>query len=302
MPPDLTKYGIGVIGAGPCSHHLFERLSLREDLKAVTAWFGESAQRPVVQSSCELLSQPRIVIEDARTQIVYFAESAPRNLVELAIQHRKPVVLTTTAGLRSSDLEHVAALAESQGTIAILDASRRWDDDFLNAKSVFDSGGFGKLERLRLAFHETAMPGETFPGGILPELGFHWLDQLLVFVTSKPQVARLRRFNAGFLATIDFEDGVSAVIEVQLASLLSLRTGWLLEGATGAYRAGRRYSKTLDGEIIDEPVSVAPSTGDPFFDTLTQAMSGDSATQLALATLKHAARVTALIELLEAAD
>jgi scyllo-inositol 2-dehydrogenase (NADP+) len=308
MTSDVPQHGVGVIGAGPFGHHLFERLMLRDDLKAVAAWFGErSAHQP--QAECTVHQQPQAVIEDARTQIVYFAEVASRELVEFAIQHRKSVVLATTTGLSSRDLSQIAELAASQGTIAVLDEPHRWDDDFLSAKSVFDSGGLGQLERLRLSIHETALPGETFPDGILRGLGFHWLDQLLVFVSAQPRAVRLRRFcesggtiDSGFLATIDFADGASAVIELQLASLLSLRTGWLLEGAMGAYRAGRRYSKTLDGEIIDEPVSVATSVDDPFFDNLAQAIAGDNSALSTLVTLTHAARVTALIESLEIPD
>lgn len=307
MPPDLTQYGIGVIGAGPFSQHLFERLSLREDLKAVSAWFGDHSGSPSLpQFAGEVHQEPRAVVEDSRTQIVYFAESAPADLVELAIQHRKVVVLTHPTGLNARELHRLADLATTQGTIAVLDDPRRWDDDFLSAKNVFDSGSLGKLERVRLAIHETGLPGETFSNGILRDLGYHWLDQLLVFVSAEPRVTRLQEFstsdstvNTGFLATIDFKDGVSAIIEVQLASLLSLRTGWLLEGATGAYRAGRRYSKTLDGEIIDEPVNVPPSASDPFFDGLTIAMTGDDTTLSELATLAHAARVTELIAWLE---
>ncbi|HEY4258623.1 MAG TPA: hypothetical protein VGM98_00625, partial [Schlesneria sp.] len=237
MPADVKHYGLGVIGAGPFSHHLFERLLLREDLKAMAAWFGDQPLSPNPPPGCEVHSQPRGVIENPRTQVVYFTEPASPDLIELAIQCGKAVVLTNTIGLTSDQLISLASLVSASGTLAVIDEPRRWDEDFLCAKTVFDAGQLGKLQRVRLAIHETSLPGETFSNGVLRELGGHWFDQLLAFTTSDPETARLLRFyktpvtaDVGFLAIIDFKDGISAVVEVQTASLLSLRTGWLLEG------------------------------------------------------------------------
>jgi predicted dehydrogenase len=144
---------------------------------------------------------------------------------------------------------------------------------------------------------------------VLRELGCHWLDQLLVFAAGACKSTMLRKFyhaggatEAGFLATLEFEDGTSAALEVQTASLLSLRTGWLLEGSHGAYRAGRRYSKAADGEIIDEPVTVPETSRDPFLDHLVKVMAGDPSVCGALVPLSHAARTMSLIEQLEAAS
>lgn len=306
MPADVKQYGLGLIGPGPFSHHLLERLLLREDLKAVAAWFGSQPDRPNSPPGCEVHSQPRAVIESPRTEVVYFAEAASPDLIELAIQSGKGVVLTTTIGLTSSELFRLADLAAASGTLAVVDESRRWDEDFLGAKAVFDAGRLGQLQRVRIAIHETSLPGEAFPKGVLRELGGHWLDQLLAFTTSDPESVLLRRFygttgaaDVGFLATIDFKEMISAVVEVQAASLLSLRTGWLLEGTTGAYRAGRQYSKTADGEIIDEPVTVPALSADPFLDKLVKSLAGDQADSLQLVTLPHAARTLALLELLE---
>jgi scyllo-inositol 2-dehydrogenase (NADP+) len=306
MPVDVKQYGLGLIGAGPLSHHFLERLLLRKDLKAVAAWFGSQPDRPNSPPGCDVHSEPRGVIENPRTEVVYFAEPASPDLIELAIEFGKSVVLTSTIGLTSGELSRLAGLASAKELLAVVDEPRRWDEDFLGAKAVFDAGRLGKLQRIRLAIHETSLPGETFSNGVLRELGGHWLDQLLVFTTTDPQAIQFRRFygtngtvDVGFLATIDFSDGISAIVEVQTASLLSLRTGWLLEGAMGAYRAGRQYSKTADGEIIDEPVTIPALRADPFLDNLVKAVAGDQTGSLQLVTVSHAARTSALIELLE---
>jgi scyllo-inositol 2-dehydrogenase (NADP+) len=308
MSADVKQYGVGVIGTGPFRHHILERLLLRDDLSAVAACPGDHPPQSATLRCCESYSQPHDVIDSSRTHIVYFADPAPVDLLESALQRHKCIVLTSTNGLGACDLRLLAQLAASNGTIAVIDEPRRWDDDFRCAKSVFDAGHLGKLERARLAIYETALPGEVFPAGALRELGSHWLDQLLVFAAHEAQSVRLQQFHKragtselGFLASVDFQDGLSAVIELQTASLLSLQTGWLLEGTSGAYRAGRRHSKTPDGEIVDEPVNVPAISADPFLDHVVKAMAGDQTALATLVPLSHAARAIGLIEMLEEA-
>lgn len=308
MPVDVPQFGLGLVGTGPFGHHLLDRLSFREDLKVVAACAADR-QRLDAIAACDVHPQPQEVVSNPRAQIVYFADTPTAELVESAIRRHCAVVLATTAGLTASDLCHLAEVASECQSLAVVEQPRRWDDDFLCAKAVFDLGHLGRIERIRLAIHETGLPGERFAAGVLRELGCHWLDQLLVFAAGACKSAMLRKFyhaggatEAGFLATLEFEDGTSAVLEVQTASLLSLRTGWLLEGSHGAYRAGRRYSKAADGEIIDEPVTVPETSRDPFLDHLVKATAGDPSACGALVPLSHAARTVSLFEQLEAAS
>lgn len=301
--PIVKPHGVGVIGSGPSCQFVLERLSLRQDFTATSRWSNDDdARSSGFPGDCVVHSSPQAVVGDPRTTTVYFAGPTPAGLIDLTIQSGKHVILESGSAYRSQDLRHLARMAADRAIIAVVDEPRRWDEDFLCAKRVFDNGSLGKLERLRLAIHERSLPGEMFPQGVLRELGCHWLDQLLVFVNDEPTSVRLRKFHDstpacehGFLAVIDFAGGTSAVIEVQTQSLLSLRTGWLLEGTTGAYRAGRLYSRTTDGEIIDEPV-IHPTVGsDPFFDALAAAIQGSSQAHLVLPGLDHAARVLELV-------
>ena len=307
MPTDVQPHGVGVIGSGPYRQFVFERLSLRADFAATACWSADGdAHPPNQRDGCVSLASPQDVIDDPRTSVIFFVGPVATDLVAAAIRAGKHVVLELARLLSPHDLRHLATLAAERGIVAVVDEPRRWDDDFLCAKSVFDSGQLGRLERIRLAIHERSLPGEVFPQGVLRDLGCHWLDQLLVFVHDEPQSVRRRTFQRpesatddGFLTVIDFVGGVSAVIEVQTQSLLSLRTGWLLEGTAGAYRAGRLYTKTADGEIVDEPVSRLPNSGDsvssdPFFNNLAAAIIGDADAQATLPDLAHVARVAEL--------
>jgi predicted dehydrogenase len=224
----------------------------------------------------------------------------------MAIQAGKHVVLPLVNALGAAELHALAERARRDGVIAAVDQPWHWTDEAFRLKSLIDSGDLGQLRRIRLASHEFSLPGEAFPQGVLRELGWHWIDQLLSLLGDDAKSVQLRTFadeskgeELGFLAMIEFSKGASAVIELQTRSLLSLHTGWLLEGTSGAYRDGRKYLMTSDGEIVDEAVERPAASDEPFLDLLAAALRGDKDAKLLLPGLSRPARTAALIEKLE---
>lgn len=304
MPSEVKPFGIGVIGSGPASQFVLERLSLRDDFEVV-GWNGSDVA-PVVPNNGVRFSSAAALIEDPRCRVVYLTGAPREELIAAALEARKHVVLSSVGSLSAAGLRILAEMAVRQRAISVLDEPRHWSDEALLARAALARGCLGSLRRIRLEVHELALPGESFPHGVLRELGWHWMDQLLSFVDDIPKWTQLRLFHEandaaehGFLALIDFAGGASAVIEVQTRSLLSLRTGWLLEGRDGAYRDGRYYLKTGDGEIVDEAVPRPAGSADPFFDALAAALCGDSVPSSGLSNLSRAVRTAELIEMLE---
>lgn len=308
MPSAVQPYSVGIVGSGTNHQFMLERLVLRQDFIAAPGGNEVPVGRQESDVADDLRSALQI-IENPQTQIVYFSGPTIPELVSTAIQRRKHIVLSPAATMFPPDeLRRIARAAAEQGLVAVVDEPRRWDDDFRAARTVALSGLLGDRLRIRLSILTTALPDEAFAHGLLREFGWHWLDQLLTFVNDDSLSAQLRRFpssakpgDAGFLAMLDFACGATAVIEVQTQSLLSLRTGWLLEGSTGAYRDGRQYTKTLDGEIIDEPVLVSAQANDPFLDGLSLVLRKEEAAE-PLPDLFHAARIAELIDLLMASE
>jgi len=307
MPSVVDPHTVGVIGPVASSQFVLERLLLRQDFVATACCSPGVGAVGCCSDPTRPLGSAQQVIDDPQTQVIYFAGPIGAELLLAALQRGKHVVLSPAAAMIGADeLRRLAEIAADRGLVAVIDEPRRWDDDFRSAMTVAQSGRLGVLLRIRLSLLTTALPGEEFTGGVLSDLGWHWLDQLLSFVDDDLLTARLRQFyptarsnDAGFMATMEFASGTSAVIELQTQSLLSLRTGWLLEGTTGAYRAGRQYTKTADGEIIDEQVALPSLANDPFLDALSLALQETTPAGL-LMPLKHAARIAELIESLRA--
>ena len=290
-PAGAIPIGVAVIGFGSVARYIHEQLALRRDFTATT--------RPTDDDPASAWDA---AINEDSTRLLYLTEPCEVRRIADAIRARKHLVIQPGMIPSATELRHLAELAAAHDTIAVVDEPRRWDEDFRNARSLVAAGVLGTLQRIRLAIHERSLPGEVFPQGVLRDLGGHWLDQLLALVNDEPAAVHLRKFHSptdafeqGFLTRIDFAGGASAVVELQTQSLLSLRTGWMLEGTAGAYRNGRLYTLTADGEIIDEPVAHSPDCADPFFDALSAAIQGDRAARSLLADLHHAARVDTLI-------
>jgi predicted dehydrogenase len=313
MPSDDKPSGVGIIGTGPLVPHLLESISLRRDLTVAATASIDGQPNTILPASGWQRNSVEQVLCDPRMSVICFAGPASTSQIASAIRSRKHVIVENAVSLGAIPLRELSREAVDHGVLAVSHEPRRWDDDFLDAMSVLQRGGLGALTRVRLSIHEQAIPLESFPLGVLRDLGCHWLDQLLAFVHDTPRTVQLRAFrdsttglDHGFVAMIDFAEGASCVLELQTQSLLSLRTGWLLEGTAGAYRAGRHYTRTADGEIIDEPVHRPAVSNDPFFDAFAQAIQANSRDAgssqpdpAELPDLGHAARVAGLLEQLQ---
>lgn len=296
MLSPANPHGVAVVGSGSDARYVIERFLLRQDFRLVrTSDHGSSA-----------LFQD--LLNDEYVSLIYATDCCGSNLLETglpaALRAKKHLVLRSGVVPDPARLRHLAECV-TDDTVAIVDEPQRWDEDFLSARSLIDAGKLGSLKRIRFATHELAFPGELFPQGVLRDLGLHVLDQLLALVNDTPVSYRLRRCcdvadnrEDGFVAILEFAGGASALVEIQTRSLLSSRSGWYLEGTTGAYRNGRLYTRTPDGEIVDEPIEQRVESRDPFLDALSAALRGDQSARSQLVSLSHAAGVQDVINAL----
>ena len=304
-------FGVGLIGSSATSRFVCERLSLRSDLRLVATWSEEEQDedRPLSHAGsspaeCRRHATLFDVTQDPAVQFVHFAGGSQADWMRQALAATKSIVVESPQSLSLDELKQLARDAAACRQTAAVYGPRRWEADFLQARSALEGGRLGKLLRVRYSVHDYRLPNETFPLGVDRELGWPVLDQLLVLLDERP----CRRFDwrhfpsdtdrsDGFVGRFDFADDVSAVVEVQTRSLLSYRSGWMLEGTAGACRNGRLYTRTLDGEIIDEPLPTPRESSDPFFDALASGLRGNAND---LPTVSDAIRVEVLLASLPA--
>ncbi len=304
MTVAARTWRVGIVGMSPLGLFLLERLSLSSEIQ-ISGIVDDSPRRRdlAVNIGCHLWDQPHSAVVSNDTDAVFLVEGISYDLISTSLLHRKHVVVQRPWLLSSRELRDLAEKAASSKCLATMACPRRGSSDFLAALTAKNTGRLGALHSIRLTSCEMALPPDASSAGVLREFGFHWLDQLLLLAESTPVRVFAKRFTTagenrehGFLATIEFASGCTAQIELQTQSRLAHRTGWMLEGTIGSYRADRLYTVTPAGEIVDEPQARPVSVADPLIEELVSAWQGEFSK---LPTLTDAAEVMKLVELIE---
>ena len=99
--------------------------------------------------------------------------------------------------------------------------------------------------------------------------------------------------SVGLLATVEFESGLVATLDLNWATALPRLNGWSLEGDQASYCALTHYSATEDGEIVDAPYLPPGAAGDEFHDEAAGFLCLQNSMP---ATLQELTRVCQLLE------
>lgn len=178
---------------------------------------------------------------------------------------------------------------------------RRMEPDYLAACAALTSGRVGSPVAIRWQAAEYAVwadaaakdycRGETFAMAGPP-----LFDQLAGLVTAAPRTVQARNYPAedGFAVELSFEDGCQARLEVRRMARAALRTGWMIEGTSGAYHHRKLFTTTADGELVDENVLFEPPALDPIQEL-------EAMTTIAPMTTVEQQRCLWLVQLYEAA-
>ncbi|MDN4477929.1 Gfo/Idh/MocA family oxidoreductase [Demequina sp. SYSU T00039] len=168
-----------------------------------------------------------------------------RPIALAALGAGRHVICEKPAMLDSAELEEVIALAESRGLVFAVHQNRRWDEDYLSIKRLYDDGTIGPITRIESRVHGSrGIPSDwrALPengGGMLLDWGVHLVDRLLVMIDA-PVVAVYARLSHvlghtvddGFTLLMTFGNGVEVVVDVSTTSYIPLPK-WVAASATG---------------------------------------------------------------------
>lgn len=270
------SFGVAVIGLEPGGWYWCEKIGLRDDAYLAAVWDADPHQQrraleqgwPLCSDLEDLWSAPQV------SGVIILASMADRAaLIGQALSAGKHVLVEPPV---TNDLSKAGALyreAQRQGLCLWSASPQRWDEDMHAAKAAIVSGRLGRLHSLQYMLWEWASwAGERSTAADRHRdqiiLGDHLLlrvlDQLGEFLELSVRNLRVRclPFQQGFTCEISLEKSVLVQIDMRTRSLVPCQTGWMLEGELGAYRCGRMYTLTAEGEIIDEPVRTDTSLSD----------------------------------------
>ncbi len=163
-----------------------------------------------------------------------------------AMRAGKPVVSEKPVTLNSSDLEEMMRVSQETGVFLTVHQNRRWDEDFLTMKAVFDKKLLGEVYRIESRVQGSrGIPGDwrqekEHGGGMVLDWGVHLLDQILLMMGSrkiKTVYASLTNItnqivDDGFTAVLGFENGPEVLVEVGTSNFITLPR-WYMLGQNG---------------------------------------------------------------------
>ncbi|GIO97724.1 oxidoreductase [Paenibacillus lautus] len=212
------------------------------------------------------------VLNDAAVDVVLIAtpNDVHKELALQAFKAGKHVICEKPVTLSVSDFKEMVAAADAAGRVLMVHQNRRWDEDFLTIKQMYNEKTIGDLFRIESRVHgANGIPGdwrhlEAHGGGMLLDWGVHLLDQVLFMVDSRMTSLSSRlsfilgdEVDDGFESTIEFENGVSVLIEVGTTNFITLPR-WYVKGTEGT---GIIEDWSLNGRVVtrnQDAVKVEP--------------------------------------------
>jgi scyllo-inositol 2-dehydrogenase (NADP+) len=187
------------------------------------------------------------LLSDEAVDIVLIAtpNDVHKEIAIEALNAKKHVICEKPVTIYSEDLIDIMQTAKLNNRAFIVHQNRRWDEDFLTIKKVYEEqliGDFFHIEsRVQGA---NGIPGDwrhrkENGGGMLLDWGVHLLDQLLFMIDSKivSVYANLsfilgNEVDDGFLVFITFENGCTCLVEVGTTNFVQLPR-WYVKGTKG---------------------------------------------------------------------
>ncbi len=271
---DLGAWAL--VGAEPAGRFLLERLRIRADFPLVAVCATEA-----ISGSWNVVSRQQL-LEDARVSgvILTVPVSQRADWIRAALSAGKRVLVESSPGLTSADVAIPLILsALADGSLGVFHV-QRVDQDGHAAVAAVHSGRLGELRSVRYISCESAIADGRDWRDTLRHVGpalFDWLAEI-----AGPRKYVLQAWptpaTAGFQVRLQDARGFTAWFDIQRSSLCDLRTGWVLEGANGAYHRGRLITRAADGELLEEEISPGPGANDDVIcDLLHLAASPDAA-------------------------
>lgn len=204
------------------------------------------------------------LLSDEKVDIVLCAtpNDVHKEIVLRALEAGKNVVCEKPAALNSAQLQQMMDKAVQTGKFLTVHQNRRWDEDFLAVKNLYDHGWMGTPFRIESRVHGSrGIPGDWRQkpergGGMVLDWGVHLLDQALMMVPEK--VVRVyasftnitnERVEDGFTVELTFENGLVFVAEVGTNNFIALPRWYVL--CQGRYGADSKLERAGKDGVCD---------------------------------------------------
>lgn len=243
------KYRIGIVGFGGMGNWHRETIDTIDGLEVAGIYDINKARMSYAkESQLHTYKSLEDMLEDKSVDVVLVAtpNQEHKPIAIKAMRAGKNVISEKPVTLNSEELSELIKVSEEEGVFFTVHQNRRWDEDFLTIKELFESNRLGDIHRIESRVHGSrGIPGDwrqekECGGGMILDWGVHLLDQILLLMGD----TRLKKVYAtvtnitnqvvddGFTAYLIFETGLEVVVEVGTSNFISLPR-WYVLGQDG---------------------------------------------------------------------
>jgi predicted dehydrogenase len=207
----------------------------------------EGRQRFAAEHGLKAYDSLEALLKDPAVDIVLV--SVPNELhkpmVLKALEAGKHVVCEKPVALNSEELREMIDASKKAGKVFSVHQNRRWDEDYLTAKKIYNEKILGDVFRIESRVHGSrGIPGDwrglpEHGGGMVLDWGVHILDQALQMIPGKVKKVYAsftyitnELVDDGFYAELTFENGLVYLAEVGTSNFIYLPR-WYILGRDG---------------------------------------------------------------------
>ena len=246
----VTELVVGIVGFGGMGGWHCDILGEIEGCRVAGIYdIKESQKKKAIDKGIRSYDSLEEVLADDEINLILIAtpNDVHKDIAVKAMRAGKHVVSEKPVTLSSKDLQVMIDASQESGRFFTVHQNRRWDEDFLTIKKIYDENKLGEIFRIESRVHGSrGIPGDwrqekEYGGGMILDWGVHLLDQILLMLEGR----KLKKVYStitnvtnqlvddGFTCHLIFDGNLEVIVEVGTSNFISLPR-WYVLGADGS--------------------------------------------------------------------
>lgn len=257
------EFGIGIVGYGGMGGWHARKIAEIPEVQLIGVYdILERQNQLAEEQNIKAYASLEKIVADPNIQVITIAtpNDSHLSIAKTAMEAGKHVVCEKPVAMCSNELEEMLACAEENEVLFTVHQNRRWDEDYLVAKKLYDEGTLGRIFNIESRVHGSrGIPGDwrnqkKHGGGMVLDWGVHLFDQMLQMFWDRKLESLYAQLHSvtneevddGFRVILNFEGDLTALVEVGTSNFINMPR-WYVQGENGTAII-QNFKR--DGEIV----------------------------------------------------
>ncbi len=243
-----SPLGVAIVGFGGMGSEHARKIETIDCMRVIGSYDPEpTRQQAALALGYQTYPSLQAILDDPAIAIVLIAtpNHVHKEIAIAALRAKKAVICEKPVTMNSDELKEIIAVANETGMLFTVHQNRRWDEDYLAIKQLYDDGSLGEITHIEQRIHGSrGIPGDwrqlpEYGGGMMLDWGVHLVDRILLMVKDKVKHVFChlihddhQTVDDGFHLFIEFESGKTALMEVGTKNFINLPL-WYITGTRG---------------------------------------------------------------------